>query len=117
MGTILLIIDEEPFIELVGQMNQALEPGGFLITRDVLSKGDDNVIKDFPKSYSRNYRSVTAYENTFEKIGFKLVEKVDLVPLVTQTLDWASKDDVEAVRWYRMSAEQGYRCPGQSLRH
>jgi SAM-dependent methyltransferase len=77
MGVTLLIIDEEPFIELIGQMSQALEPGGFLITRDVLSKGDDNVIKD-TESQIRNYRSVTAYENAFKKIGFKLVEKVDL---------------------------------------
>ena len=92
-GVTVTIIDEEPFIRLIGQMSRALEAGGFLIMRDSLSKSGDSIIKN-TEAQIRNYRSVTAYENAFKESGFKLVEKVELNPRTTVSIFylWVKKD-------------------------
>jgi SAM-dependent methyltransferase len=93
VGVTITIIDEEPFIQLIGRMSRTLEVGGFLITRDSLIKSGDGIIKD-TEAKIRNYRSVTGYENAFKERGFKLVEKVEMNPRTSVSIFylWVKKD-------------------------
>jgi SAM-dependent methyltransferase len=78
MGVLASVVDDEPYTNLINQLNDSLNVGGFLITKDTTSAyPEGNIIAT--SSYVRNYRHMVGYEENIKKAGFRLIDKIQLI--------------------------------------
>jgi hypothetical protein len=60
----------------ISMLRAMTKPGGFLITKETLSRGDQQVVEDAASGYTAIYRNNQDYLDSFVQQGFRPLEKI-----------------------------------------